>query len=134
MRAMTVIAIIACSAQTAFATIQVSDTVVLGGRTYEIQEIPMLGLWDHGEGSVGGGKQKRPKFEATNSANWVGYRAKFEIRDSKFYLRKIVGQIDGKNGECANSRSSLQTVTGLCLGKDCLFNRMQKPKGITRNS
>src|ERR1022692_1151726 len=32
------------------------------------------------------------------------------------------------HGECANLLSSLQTVTGLCLGKNCRFSRIQKPE------
>ncbi|MGN6548248.1 MAG: hypothetical protein ACTHK7_24645, partial [Aureliella sp.] len=42
------------------------------------------------------GKQKPPAFEARSSANWAGYRAQFEIRDSKLFLRRIVGWIDGQ--------------------------------------
>ena len=77
----------------AVATPQTPDTLVFGGRQYAIREIPMLGLWDYGGGT---GKEKPPAFEARSSANWAGYRAQFEIRDSKLFLRRIVGWIDGK--------------------------------------
>jgi hypothetical protein len=86
----------ACFSHSAFATPQISDTVIFGGRKYTIREIPMLGFWDYGEESIGTGTRKPPAFDVRNSANWSGYRAQFEIRDSKLYLRHIAGWIEGK--------------------------------------
>jgi hypothetical protein len=78
------------------ATEQVQDVLVFGARRYAIHEVPMLGLWDYGGGSAGTGKTRPPAFEVRSSGNWSGYRATFEIRDSKLLLRRIVGRIDGK--------------------------------------
>jgi hypothetical protein len=89
-----IVAVVSCNI--AVATPQASDTLMFGGRKYAIHEIPMLGLWDYGNGRVGTGKQKPPAFDFQDSANWAGYRAQFEIRDSKLFLRRIVGRIDGK--------------------------------------
>jgi len=42
--------------EVAFATPQISDTVIFGGRKYALHEVPMLGLWDYGAQSAGTGK------------------------------------------------------------------------------
>jgi len=78
------------------ATWQIPRLIEFGNHTYGLEEIPMLGLWDYGPGSIGPGTQKPPPFEMTSSANNSGYVAQFGIRDSKLYLDKITGQIDGK--------------------------------------
>jgi hypothetical protein len=56
----------------------------------------MLGLWDYGDERVGSGKQKPPDFDIVSTANWSGYQAEFEIRDSQLWLREMTGQIGGK--------------------------------------
>ena len=93
-----VLCIVSCLyiVEPAFGTQQIPNELVFGNRKYFIEEIPMLGLWDYGRGDPAEGKEKPPKFEAANSANWVGYQAQFEIRNSKLWLKKITGKIDGK--------------------------------------
>lgn len=83
----------------ALATPQMADTIRFGGRDYWLFEVPMLGMWDFEERTgfrTGTGRQKPPPFDVRSSANWDGYEAVFEIRESKLYLRKIVGYVDGK--------------------------------------
>ncbi len=94
--AITVAFAILASLNVAATTPQIPNTLMFGGRKYAIHEIPMLGLWDYGEGSVGTGTEKPPTFQARNSANWVGYRAQFEIRESRLFLHRIGGRLDGK--------------------------------------
>jgi len=83
----------------ASATPQVGDTVVFGGRSFPFAEVPMLGLWDFEERTgfkVGTGREQPPPFDVRSTANWDGYEATFEIRESKLFLREIVGSLDGK--------------------------------------
>ena len=80
-----------CNAQ--FFMTEEPDTLVFGGRKYFIDEAPMLGLWN---GGVGTGTQERPTFQPHRSGNMRGYLPQFEIRESKLFLRRIVGRIDGK--------------------------------------
>lgn len=85
--------------EVALATPQIADRIVFGGRTYVLREIPMLGLWDFEERRgfrVGTGRELPPPFDVRSSANWDGYEAEFEIRDSKLFLRRIVGALEGK--------------------------------------
>ncbi len=81
----------------ALATPQLDDKLIFGGKRYNILQIPMLAYWDYGQGSTGTGKVKPPQFEVTSSANWRGYKAVWEIRDSKFFLKKITARINGRS-------------------------------------
>lgn len=83
----------------AVATPQLADSIVFGGRTYVLREVPLLGLWNFKERMgfrVGTGEVKPPEFDVRSTANWDGYEAQFEIRDSKLLLRQIVGYVEGK--------------------------------------
>lgn len=99
MRTMFLISVFSLLADVALATPQLADTIIFGGRTYVLHEIPMLGLWDFEETRgfrVGSGREKPPPFEVRSTANWDGYEAQFEIRKSRLFVRRIAGYIDGK--------------------------------------
>ena len=84
-----------CAAATA-TTPQLMDELVLGGKRYHIYQVPMLGYWDYGDGSIGKGQVKPPHFDFSSTANSAGYQATWEITDSKLKLRRITGRIDGR--------------------------------------
>jgi hypothetical protein len=96
MRLLLLVGLLVGCARSAYATPQIKHTVLFGNKTYVLDEIPMLGLWDYGAGNIGTGKQKPPEFDFLSSANNTGYQAEFEIRDSKFWLRQLTGQIAGQ--------------------------------------
>ncbi|HIE98175.1 MAG: hypothetical protein ABGZ53_00795 [Fuerstiella sp.] len=75
---------------------QSKDLLLYGDHTFEINEIPMLGLWDYGDAEPAQGKKKPPTFDFAGFGNWAGYDATWLIRDSKLYLHKIRGERDGK--------------------------------------
>ena len=80
----------------AVVTPQRGDTLKYGDHTFAIQEIPMLGLWDHGEGEPPLGKVKAPRFEFAGSGNWAGYEATWLIRDSTLFLNSMTAKLAGK--------------------------------------
>ena len=77
-------------------TPQVRDTLEYGNRDYSISEIPMLGLWDYGDGEPAAGKTKPPDFDFAGSGNWVSYEAVWLVRDSKLYLKELKAKRNGK--------------------------------------
>ncbi|WP_037251670.1 hypothetical protein [Rhodopirellula europaea] len=79
----------------AYATVQVNDQVIVGGNTYGIFQLPMLGLWYYSDEEPDG-REPIPNFEMRSSANSRGYRAIFSISCDKLYLQSIEGQIDGE--------------------------------------
>ena len=81
------------------ATPQNADKIQYGDHAFTIRETPMLGLWYYGDANLPPGKVRPPKFSSVDSSNWSGYRAKWLIKDSKLYLKKITGKIDGKNAK-----------------------------------
>lgn len=99
MRTLVFTLVMSVGANVAWATPQLADRIVFGGHKYVFHEIPMLGLWDFEEVRgfrLGSGREKPPAFDVRSTANWDGYEAVFEIRDSKLYLRRITGSIDGR--------------------------------------
>ena len=80
----------------ALATPQPDDTLKYGDHTFAIREIPMLGLWDYGEGEPPHGKVKPPLFDFAGSGNWAGYEAKWRIRDSTLFLDSMTAKRGGK--------------------------------------
>lgn len=101
-RVLLLVSVFTLLADVAGATPQLADTIVFGGRKYVFYEVPMLGLWDFEETRgfrVGSGRQKPPPFQVVSTGNWDGYEAQFEIRDSKLFLRRITGYIDGQERE-----------------------------------
>lgn len=98
MRIPVLVILLSLLSNVALATPQIADTIRFGGRDYWLLEVPMLGLWDFEERMgfrTGTGREKPPPFDVRSSANWDGYEAVFEIRDSKLYLSKIVGYVGG---------------------------------------
>lgn len=89
-----IINLLVCSS-IALATVQAPDLVTIGGRTYGIEQQPMLGLWHHGDGQSDG-REPMPRFEVTSTANWRGYVATFSISNDKLHLLDIDAQIGGK--------------------------------------
>jgi len=80
----------------AVATPQIGDTIIFGGKEYVTAQQPMLGYWKIGNPPKGSGKVAPPKFEINDSANWRGYVATWEIRDSQVTLKSVRCTIDGK--------------------------------------
>ena len=79
----------------ASATEQVRDRLEINGRTYAIEQQPMLGLW-HSVDLKSGGEKPMPKFSVTSSANWRGYVATFSIANDKLYLLEIEAEVGSK--------------------------------------
>lgn len=79
----------------ALATPQANDTVVIGGNTYGIFQLPMSGYWHHDD-EVAKGRLPFPKFELAPSGNYRGYIAEWSISGGKLHLLSIEGQLDGK--------------------------------------
>jgi len=77
-------------------TFQIPGTLRYGEHTFTILEVPMLGLWDYGDGTPAPGKVKPPSFDFVSTANWKGYEATWLIKDSKLMLYEIMGKKDGK--------------------------------------
>jgi hypothetical protein len=75
---------------------QKSDVITFGEHNYAIQQVPMLGYWDYGKGSIGTGKVQPPNFDILESTNWSGYKATWEISNSKLLLTSISGSVGGK--------------------------------------
>lgn len=69
------------------ATAQVSDVVLIDGKSYALNTNP---LGAH-LASLG---EKAPKFDSPHTANWRGYVATWELADGKLYLRKVEGYRD----------------------------------------
>lgn len=69
------------------ATAQVSDIVLIDGKSYALNTNP---LGAH-LASLG---EKAPKFDSPHTANWRGYVATWELADGKLYLRKVEGYRD----------------------------------------
>lgn len=99
MRTLLVLLTLLALTGSAFATPQMADIIIYGKRKYVLYEVPMLGLWDFEETRgypLGDGRKKPPQFDLRSTANWDGYEAEFEIRDSRLYLNKLKGYINGK--------------------------------------
>jgi hypothetical protein len=75
---------------------QSKDLLRYGDNTFEINEIPKLGLWDYNEGKPAQGMKKPPTFDFAGFGNWSGYDATWLIRHSKLYLHRIRGKRNGK--------------------------------------
>ena len=87
--------IVVAASKPAYATIQANDSVVVGGKTYGIFQLPMVALW-HYPDEEPAGREPIPNFEMRSTANWRGYKAKFSISRDKLYLQSIEGTIDGE--------------------------------------
>lgn len=83
--------LIATLANVAHATQQITDKIIFGDNEFSMDESPMVGYWDDTDP-----ERRRPAFEWQVTSNRKGYEATFEIRDSKLFLREIVGKIKKK--------------------------------------
>lgn len=84
----------AIASRLTFTTPQSLDSLEFGDNTFAIQQSPMLGYWSfNGEKNVG--KIKAPLFDFDGSGNWSGYKAVWEVRNSKLFLKSISGKIGG---------------------------------------
>ena len=72
-------------------TAQVSDTLFVDGQAYALCVLPLNSLFARME--------PRPKFQSTNTANWRGYRAIWQISDDKLYLMSVSGALDREKGK-----------------------------------
>ena len=76
--------ICAATAGPASTTRQVHEKVIWNGDEYYAEEHPgVLGVFEKGEG---------PSFVMISTANYRGYRATWEIKDGRLYLRDMVGR------------------------------------------
>ncbi len=69
----------------AHATFQVRETVLWNGREYAA-EVPPAATGFFAD-------RKFPEFYTESTANWGGYRAAWEIRNSRLYLTKFEGRL-----------------------------------------
>lgn len=72
-----------------------------------MHEIPLAGLWDYGGEGRDAGTTEPPDFDVAGSGNLSGYKAVWEIHDSRLRLVEITGKIDGepvKNREIMKNR------------------------------
>ncbi|WP_146533049.1 hypothetical protein [Rubripirellula reticaptiva] len=83
------------TARPACATIQANDSVVIGGNTCGVFQLPMSELWYYPDEEPAG-RKPIPKFEMRDTANSRGYRAKFAISRGRLFLNSIEGTIDGR--------------------------------------
>lgn len=68
------------------ATDQVWDTIVVDGKQHFVREHPLANYWT---------RENRPRFDPTSTANWGGYTAVWEIRNSTLFLTSFDATIDG---------------------------------------
>lgn len=80
----------------ASATDQANDSIVIGGKTYGIFQLPMNGYWRY-EDEKPDDRQPIPPFETPHTANWRGYTAWFSITNGRLYLDSIKGRLGGKD-------------------------------------
>lgn len=79
----------------ALTTEQANDTIVIGGNSYGIFQVPMNAYW-HLDGEPPEGRVPLPEFELTSTANLRGYIAQWSISREKLHLLALEGQIGGK--------------------------------------
>lgn len=77
------------------ATEQQRDLLVVGGRTFAIEQQPMLALWKSPRG-IGDGEEQMPPFMPRYTSNHRGYVANFTIKDNRFYLHELEGEVIGR--------------------------------------
>ena len=76
-------------AQSAHATRQSSDPLIWKGETVYPERGPSI--WKAFP------DKQEPKFDMDTTANWKGYRAKWEIKDDLLLLISLEGRIDGNS-------------------------------------
>ncbi len=81
--------------QGAHATPQANDSIVIGGNSYGIFQLPMSGYWRY-DFEPADARLPFPKFEFTSFANWRGYIAQWSISRGKLHLRSVEGRVAGK--------------------------------------
>lgn len=71
------------------ATAQFPDLLIYKGENHRLFSNPLESFYNE--------KNPRPNFDATNTANWRGYLATWEIEGGILYLRAIEAKINGKS-------------------------------------
>jgi len=84
----TLLSLLVClaAATNAYATRQIRDRIVVGGREYTVEEGPSIhGFFPNDDG---------PEFRMWTTANYKGYCAVWEVRNDALYLKSVEGKTD----------------------------------------